>query len=901
MLVPQSLSLCNIFGVRCALPPSPVAVPRTVYGNDDRRDWYELDYTSAGDAMAGRLLANSIMVHITRADLGAPDSHGIYRILDDYADSLRLGPVRNMCDGQKFLRQPRLGYCSATLVSPTGVITAGHCVPDQKTCDSAAYVFNYYVTGHDAHGDPTFPLITSDDVYFCKSVSTMYATGGTDIAHITLDRPVLGRVPATYRKTLVPTTPGQKLMMIGFPDGMPAKVEAGGTVTDAGRSNGFEFFVASTDSFGGNSGSGIFDADGMMIGVLVRGIKGYVQSGGCTVVYALPGPRGQEEITYVDRAVSLVSASSGHLPATECTDSCVHSNDGECDDGGHGALYSACDHGSDCADCGHRFPSAPPSASPPPAATTSAPPSECTDSCFHARDGECDDGGNGALYSACDHGTDCMDCGERPHASPPPLTPASPSAASGLPASECTDSCVHSNDGECEDGGHGALYSACDHGSDCVDCGHRFPTSGGTPSIFTGPSGDHTTGSGYYLYTEASGIHSKVHRLESPHFSLQQDATLSFYYHMHDDTGLNMGTLSVEAFERANGWLTLWSQSGHQADSWLHKTVVLPASTIQVRFSGLTGPGFSSDMALDDVSFGQFEPRPVTVSITQSNWFQIGIASRNFARDGDTSTSCPEDSCTTESTTAEFAMFYNHRDNRHNGRLVEGNGIQGQNRVNWGDLPANGARDITVTADCTAKTVTISSDGQSFTGSYPSSWSSVYVAVGAQGGPFSATLPSGNTWLGGSSTQTLSGGFRGNRGEQDLCASSGSASEQNSYSTTTGFCRGGSSWPDGNEYNCFEDVARTRIQMTDAECRQECDANVECAAYDRSWYDRQGILIEDIPTGLTCYHYSLSYCANGVVVPGREFSQGAGFNFPESNCCACGKAFRIVARSPAAA
>ena len=510
-------------------------------------------------------------------------------------------------------------------------------------------------------------------------------------------------------------------------------------------------------------------------------------------------------------------------------------------------------------------------------------------------------------------------------------------------------------------------------------------TSGGTPSIFTGPSGDHTTGSGYYLYTEASGIHSKVHRLESPHFSLQQDATLSFYYHMHDDTGLNMGTLSVEAFERANGWLTLWSQSGHQADSWLHKTVVLPASTIQVRFSGLTGPGFSSDMALDDVSFGQFEPRPVTVSITQSNWFQIGIASRNFARDGDTSTSCPEDSCTTESTTAEFAMFYNHRDNRHNGRLVEGNGIQGQNRVNWGDLPANGARDITVTADCTAKTVTISSDGQSFTGSYPSSWSSVYVAVGAQGGPFSATLPSGNTWLGGSSTQTLSGGFRGNRGEQDLCASSGSASEQNSYSTTTGFCRGGSSWPDGNEYNCFEDVARTRIQMTDAECRQECDANVECAAYDRSWYDRQGILIEDIPTGaadcclfkagstgngdesfvcmlkptslspppppwrpgtstpspaspepspppppepsppnqatcqdtpgwgngfdmtcsnrpanecnvgagLTCYHYSLSpnpYCANGVVVPGREFSQGAGFNFPESNCCACGKA-----------
>ena len=102
-----------------------------------------------------------------------------------------------------------------------------------------------------------------------------------------------GRTPAIYRSSQVPTTLGQKLLMIGFPDGLPAKVEDGGTVTDTGSSNGYEFFTASTDSFGGgppsaqcstslrpfpvappppsgNSGSGVFDESGTMIGVLVR-------------------------------------------------------------------------------------------------------------------------------------------------------------------------------------------------------------------------------------------------------------------------------------------------------------------------------------------------------------------------------------------------------------------------------------------------------------------------------------------------------------------------------------------------------------------------------------------------------------------------------------------------------
>ncbi len=40
--------------------------------------------------------------------------------------------------------------------------------------------------------------------------------------------------------------------------------------------------------------------------------------------------------------------------AALCTDTCAYANDGECDDGGPGALYSECALGTDCADCGPR-------------------------------------------------------------------------------------------------------------------------------------------------------------------------------------------------------------------------------------------------------------------------------------------------------------------------------------------------------------------------------------------------------------------------------------------------------------------------------------------------------------------------------------------------------------------
>jgi streptogramin lyase len=130
--------------------------------------------------------------------------------------------------------------------------------------------------------------------------------------------------------------------------------------------------------------------------------------------------------------------------------------------------------------------------------------------------------------------------------------------------------------------------------------------SGGTPSGSTGPSGDHTTGSGYYVYTEASSPNnpSKTALLEGPCLDLttKSDATWSFWYHLY---GASMGTLYAEvAAGCGTSWTPVFSISGDQGDTWHEANINLSAydgTSIAIRFRGVTGSGHTSDMAVDDV------------------------------------------------------------------------------------------------------------------------------------------------------------------------------------------------------------------------------------------------------------------------------------------------------------
>jgi V8-like Glu-specific endopeptidase len=128
-----------------------------------------------------------------------------------------------------------------------------------------------------------------------------------DYALIRLDRKVVGRTPLKYRKS-GKIAEGQEIVVIGHPTGLPTKVAGGANVRENHRD---VFFNANLDTFGGNSGSAVFNADtGEVEGILVRGEQDYEYdwSKGCRVVYKCTddGCRG-EDVTRITNIEALMN------------------------------------------------------------------------------------------------------------------------------------------------------------------------------------------------------------------------------------------------------------------------------------------------------------------------------------------------------------------------------------------------------------------------------------------------------------------------------------------------------------------------------------------------------------------------------------------------------------------
>ncbi|ACY18771.1 conserved hypothetical protein [Haliangium ochraceum DSM 14365] len=264
-----------------------------VYGSDDRLDVY-----AHGDGTLQARAAEATVALMNPSDYDDSDPQNL-----SFPGS-SLGDARNLCSTERFLDDPTAAFCSGTLIDDDLVLTAGHCITSSSACNNTRFVFNYYRDGADS-----LQTVTSEDVFACTSIVARQqgtvSGQNLDYAIVRIDRPATPRfTPAPVRAVNEPLASGQGVAVIGCGSGIPFKIDDGGSVRDP-RSSVLDYFVATTDTFGGNSGSGVYELDGYTVaGILVRGETDYVSNGSCTIVNdCSENGCGGEDITYVYPAI----------------------------------------------------------------------------------------------------------------------------------------------------------------------------------------------------------------------------------------------------------------------------------------------------------------------------------------------------------------------------------------------------------------------------------------------------------------------------------------------------------------------------------------------------------------------------------------------------------------------
>jgi len=239
--------------------------PLVIYGADNRLEVFEEFDASRRD------LARSVVAIMSMHSLRATGP------VANQVTGSKYGESNNLCKTEKFYDQLAPAFCSGFLVADNIIATAGHCVQDADFCKDARFVFDFSIDskGRDPH------TVKIEDTYGCKKVLHEEVDGsGADFALVELDRPVVGRTPVRF--TSAAPKVGDSVFVIGHPVGLPAKIAGGAKV----RRNTPGYFVANLDTYGGNSGSAVFNGTtNEVAGILVRGETDFIRRGACNVSY----------------------------------------------------------------------------------------------------------------------------------------------------------------------------------------------------------------------------------------------------------------------------------------------------------------------------------------------------------------------------------------------------------------------------------------------------------------------------------------------------------------------------------------------------------------------------------------------------------------------------------------
>lgn len=231
---------------------------KVVYGDDNRRAINELDPVQEKETIQ-KGLAVFAQIPNWRIDFSTKG------ILEIKTRDLQSG--LNFCHEEKFLDRPLVSSCTAFLVAPDLIMTAGHCIKDKYECKKQTWVLDYDDNaGFIAPNGSAF--FNQEKSFQCAELVSWSNNGKLDYALIRLDRAVNDRDPLTLRRN-GKIDSKESLMIIGHPLGLPK------TVSDFIfiRENNLTYtFKTNADTFSGNSGSPVFGMESQLVeGMLIRG------------------------------------------------------------------------------------------------------------------------------------------------------------------------------------------------------------------------------------------------------------------------------------------------------------------------------------------------------------------------------------------------------------------------------------------------------------------------------------------------------------------------------------------------------------------------------------------------------------------------------------------------------
>lgn len=162
--------------------------------------------------------------------------------------------------GLAWTQQPAAAFCSGVVVGKNLVLTAGHCVPEDSSCQDLSIVFGFEGESGKTQ-DPT--------AVRCKKIvarNNDLLSSGLDYALLLLERDVLMPSVKVGKETLASD---ESIYSFGYPLGAYKK-KARGKIREILRET--NVYISNLDVFEGNSGSPVFSMKThQLVGILSSG------------------------------------------------------------------------------------------------------------------------------------------------------------------------------------------------------------------------------------------------------------------------------------------------------------------------------------------------------------------------------------------------------------------------------------------------------------------------------------------------------------------------------------------------------------------------------------------------------------------------------------------------------